>query len=75
MLPGIVLVATGFVVERGADQAEGVFFNMRVFFSLVPAALLCCGLLLLWKYPLNRARIAEVKEALALRRAQAKQSS
>lgn len=77
ILPGLVLVAAGFAIERGADQADGVFRNMRIFFSVVPALLLGCGLLLLWNYPLNRKRINEVKHALAIRRAkqsQAKQS-
>ncbi len=67
-LSGWVVVWTGFDVVHGADQPEGVFFAMRVCFSIIPAA---GSLLALWAirgWPLTRERCEEIRLAIEARR-------
>jgi Na+/melibiose symporter-like transporter len=42
---------------------------MRLMASWIPAGLLLFALVALWRYPLTRARLAEIKTLLAARRA------
>lgn len=67
-LSGWVVVWTGFDVAKGADQGEGVFFAMRVCFSLIPAvtSLLALGAIRHW--PLTRERCEEMRLTLQQRR-------
>lgn len=69
ILSGILVVATGFDIEKGAMQAPGVFHNMLVAFSLVPAVVGVVGFALLIRYPLTRAYCNQLKEELAVQRA------
>lgn len=64
---GVVLEISGFKAELGADQAEGVFHNMLILYSFVPTALLGFGLLVLYKYPLTRERMEEIRAELRRR--------
>ncbi len=66
---GIIVVASGFDVDMGAYQEEGVFTTMRIIFSILPAILLSLGLVVLRKYPLTRKRMYEIKTILKERRA------
>ncbi len=68
LLAGVVLVAAGFDASLGADQAPETIFRMRLMFSIIPASLLLLALLALWRYPLTRERMAEVKAMLQERR-------
>lgn len=67
-LSGWVLVWTGFDVKLGGAQADGVFFAMRLCFSIIPAAgcLLALGAIRNW--PLTRARCEEIQSLLAKKR-------
>ncbi len=73
IIGGVVVVVSGFEIDTGAYQEEGVFTNLRVLFSIFPAVLLGGALLLLYKYPLTRARMEEIKAILVKRRAAEKE--
>ncbi len=68
ILAGVIIAASGFEVNRGIYQDPGVFTNMRLLFSIIPATALCAGFLVLWRYPLTRKRMLEIKEELKARR-------
>ena len=68
ILSGVLIVATGFEVDRGALQSPDVFHNMLLAFSILPAVAGLSGFLLLLKYPLTRARCDEIKEQLVVQR-------
>jgi len=70
ILSGVLVVSTGFEIERGALQAPGVFHNMLLTFSIIPAIAGLSGFLLLIKYPLTRARCNAIKEQLVIQRAE-----
>ncbi len=67
-LSGWVLVWTGFDVKLGGEQAPGVFFNMRLCFSLIPATGCALALLAVRNWPLTRARCEEIQAQLAKKR-------
>ena len=71
---GIVVVMCGFDVDLGPFQKEGVFTTMRLMFSFAPTVLLSFCLLLLYKYPLTRKRMYEIKAILKERRASGKEN-
>lgn len=65
---GGLLVATGFNAQLGHQTPETIL-KMRVLFSFAPAVVLFLAMLLLWRYPLTRERMAEIKELIAQRKA------
>jgi Na+/melibiose symporter-like transporter len=71
VLAASVLLASGFDASLGADQPPEVFAHMRLLASFVPAGLLLFAIVVLFHYPLTRARMAEVKATIAARRAAA----
>lgn len=70
-LSGWVLVWTGFDVKHAGDQPGNVFFNMRLCFSIIPAAGCFLALLAVRNWPLTRARCEEIQAQLAAKRAAA----
>lgn len=70
-LSGWVLVWTGFDVKLGGEQADGVFFNMRLCFSVIPAAGCLLALLAVRKWPLTRERCEEIQSLLVQKREEA----
>jgi GPH family glycoside/pentoside/hexuronide:cation symporter len=70
IMAGAVLVYSGFDASREYRQEPETILWMRILYSFVPAAMLLFALFFLWKYPLTRARVAEVKAQLAERHAQ-----
>lgn len=70
-LSGWVVVWTGFHVAHGANQPDGVFFAMRVCFSIIPAAGSLLALLAIRGWPLTRERCEEIRFTLTSRRAAA----
>lgn len=66
ILAGLVLKIAGFNPLLAADQPDEVILRMRLMFSLVPA---CLMLFLLFRYPLTREYMAEVKAKLVTSRA------
>lgn len=71
VLAASVLLASGFDASLGAGQPPEVFAHMRLLASFVPAGLLLFAIVVLFHYPLTRARMAEVKATIAARRAAA----
>lgn len=69
VLPGVVLVLSGFDPVLEYNQTEQTIFNMRIMNSFVPGFLTLMCLAVLYKYPLTRERVAEIKEVLRKRRA------
>jgi len=67
---GALLVATGFNPQTSFQTPETIL-GMRVLFSFVPAAVVGLSMLLLYRYPLTRERMAEIKEQIAQRKAAA----
>jgi GPH family glycoside/pentoside/hexuronide:cation symporter len=67
-LSGVLIVATGFDVALGAEQAESTIFWMRICNSFAPGAMVATCLLLLIKYPLTRERMEEIHDILVVRR-------
>lgn len=65
---GVLLVWTGFNVDLGPHQAESTIFWMRIFNSFAPGIMVAACLLLLYKYPLTRARMEEIHAILVERR-------
>jgi len=68
VMAGLVVSLSGFEVSRGIYQDPGVFTNMRLLFSIIPACALSLGLLILWRYPLTRERMMEIKAEIKQRR-------
>lgn len=69
VLAGIVLVMSGFDAGQGVHQSAETIFKMRLMFSLIPAGLLTLGLVVLWRYPLTRKKMEEIKAQLVIQRA------
>jgi len=63
-LSGWVLVWTGFDVKLGGAQADGVFFAMRLCFSIIPAAGCLLALFAIRNWPLTRQRCEEIQVLL-----------
>jgi glycoside/pentoside/hexuronide:cation symporter, GPH family len=70
VLAGAMLVLSGFDITLGADQSPETITNMRLMFSLIPAGLLLLALAALWRYPLTREYMMEVKAKLEIQRAE-----
>ncbi|GAB4167678.1 MAG: hypothetical protein Fur0032_05780 [Terrimicrobiaceae bacterium] len=64
---GAVLVISGFDPSLEYRQEPSTILNMRVMYSIVPAVMLLGALFALYKYPLTRERVQEVKEKLSAR--------
>jgi GPH family glycoside/pentoside/hexuronide:cation symporter len=69
VLPGVVLVLSGFDAMLEYNQTPETIFRMRIMNSFVPAALTLFCLVVLYKYPLTRERVEEIKQVLRKRRA------
>jgi len=66
---GAVLVASGFDPALEYEQNPETILKMRVLYSFVPAVLLFGALVAIWKYPLTRERVREIKQILKGRHA------
>jgi len=71
IMAGLVLNLTGFDAALGGNQADGTVTKMRVLFCAVPALGTLSAILLLRHYPLTRAKVESIQEALRERRLQA----
>lgn len=69
MLSGFILAGTGFQISHGAHQAPETIFWMRVLFSTVPPASLLLALALTIFFPLTQAKLREVQQNIAARKA------
>ena len=68
---GWLIKATGFVLEKGADQDAGVFLTMRFLYSFAAGFFILLALLALLKYDLTQKKCEEIKAELDRRRAAA----
>jgi GPH family glycoside/pentoside/hexuronide:cation symporter len=64
ILAGAVLVISGFDPALEYEQHPSTIFNMRLMYSFVSAGLLLLALLVLFRYPLTREKVAEIKAEL-----------
>lgn len=67
ILAGAVLVVAGFDPALEYEQDPDTIFNMRLMYSFIPAGMLLLALALVWRYPLTREKVQEIKEQLRLR--------
>jgi len=67
VIAGLMLVVAGLKPELEFNQTEQTITNMRLLYSFVPGVLLLVATGLLWKYPLNRKKMAEIKAELKRR--------
>ncbi len=68
LIAGALLAATGF--SAGSDmQTPETILNMRVMFSFAPAAVLTLAIFILYRYPLTRERMDEIKQLISQRKA------
>ncbi|MEI6034661.1 MAG: MFS transporter [Verrucomicrobiae bacterium] len=67
-LSGFILVWTGFEAKNGANQAPGVIHLMLILFLTVPAIFWSIAVVLLWRYPLDRKKMTEIRRELEARR-------
>jgi GPH family glycoside/pentoside/hexuronide:cation symporter len=68
-IPLILLLLgwTGYV-PNAASQPDSALWGIRIALGPIPAILLLIGIFFAYKYPLNRARYAEVAHELEIRR-------
>jgi len=64
----LLLDVTGYV-PNAAQQSPGALWGIRLTIGPIPAVLLCLGIALAFKYPLTRARYAQLVQDLETRRA------
>jgi GPH family glycoside/pentoside/hexuronide:cation symporter len=67
-LSGFVLEWTGFDRGAGPIQPPEVLQRMLMYYILLPIAFWGIALLLVWRYPLKRARMLEIRRELEQRR-------
>jgi GPH family glycoside/pentoside/hexuronide:cation symporter len=63
-LAAVGWILTGFNYVPNVEQSSQALLGIRLFFGLIPAAIIFVSLPLLFKYPLNRQRHAEVRARL-----------
>ncbi len=67
---GLIVVASGFEIEKGVHQDPGVFQTMLILFSIVPGITSIAGFLILANFKLTQKRVSEIKQQLAVQRAE-----
>ena len=73
-LAAVGWILTGFNYVPNVEQSAQALLGIRLFFGLVPAVIIFASLPLLFKYPLNRQRHAEVRARLEVMDAAAQRS-
>jgi len=73
-LAAVGWILTGFNYVPNVEQSAQALLGIRLFFGLVPAVIIFASLPLLFKYPLNRQRHAEVRARLEAMDAAAQRS-
>lgn len=67
-LSGLVIVGTGFAIERGAEQAPNVLENIKLFYIGIPLFFLALCLFAISRYTLTRERMQDIRKELESRR-------
>lgn len=68
MFGSVLLNLTGFESTRETAQTAETIRMMRIFEAGVPVPMVLCGLFLISAYPLNEARMKEIREQLDQRK-------
>lgn len=68
IMAGAILVVSGFRQEYGMHQTAETILKMRILDSFVPGVLCLLGLAFLWKYPLTKEKMLEVKAQIQARK-------
>jgi glycoside/pentoside/hexuronide:cation symporter, GPH family len=64
----LVLHWTGY--QPGVEQSPNTLLAIRLLFGALPGVLLAISMFFAWRYPINQARHMELREKLAVRRAE-----
>lgn len=67
-LGGLVLSISGFDVKRTVEQPPDVLHSMLLLYVSLPLIIWGCGLIFIWLYPLDRARMGRIRTELEARR-------
>lgn len=67
-ISGFIVVIVGFDIDLKADQAEGVFQNIIWLMFLIPFIFSILEFIIIWKWPLTRERMEEIRAELEKRR-------
>ncbi|MDD5200191.1 MAG: MFS transporter [Terrimicrobiaceae bacterium] len=67
-LGGLVLQISGFNVKLAHEQPPEVLHRMLLLYVTLPLIVWACGLAFVWRYPLDRHRMAEIRGDLERRR-------
>jgi GPH family glycoside/pentoside/hexuronide:cation symporter len=67
-LGGLLLVWTGFQVSSGASQPPAVLAHLKLLYVWIPVSFWILCLVCIWRYPLTRSRMREIRAALEARR-------
>lgn len=67
-MSGAILDLTGFRIELGADQGDGVMLLIRVLFAFVPAVAILLSLYLLRFYPLTEDQMFKIRDEMEAKR-------
>lgn len=67
-LSGPLVELVGFRISAGVDQPVHVINMMRILLAAIPAVFVAISMVLLWRFPLHRARMAEINAELVKRR-------
>lgn len=67
-LGGLAVQLTGFDVATGSTQPPEILERMRLLYIGLPLALWSLTLIFIWKYPLSRPRMEELRHTLETRR-------
>lgn len=65
---GLIVVALGFQIDLGAEQAEGVFTRMILAMAIVPMVLGAVQVIIIMKWPLTAGRMREIRTTIEDRR-------
>lgn len=67
-LGGLVLEISGFNVKLAHQQPPEVLHRMLVLYVVLPLFIWACGLFFIWRYPLNRKKMGDIRTILEDRR-------
>lgn len=69
LVTGLLLQASGFRAELGANQPEHTLLILRVLYAVIPFMALSGGLILIRRYPITREKADEIRNILNQRHA------
>jgi len=67
-LGGLVLAVSGFDIKHAEDQPDNVVHTMLLLYVILPIFIWAAGLVFVWRYPLTRSRMKEIRTSLEMKR-------